>query len=174
MEEAEKTGRVDPVLCSKGARKQMANRIDEFYGDIRSSQTLSLISKVLNYAGAAHCLANHRGLLERGMAMEVSAETVVDPVFIVSLPRTATTILHRTMSLDRSRWRSFDMCDMVCPLEPPVPRDDLEGRKKLSERAAREFGAISALFPGWLECMETMHGFRFGEAEEDLGWYDTR
>ena len=26
---------------------------------------------------------------------------------------------------------------------------------------------------GCTDCMETMHGFRPGEADEDLGWYDT-
>jgi len=173
MKRAEESGLVDPTLCDQAARDDMVKRVNDYYHDIYYSRTLNLTSKVMNYAAASRCLSNHAGLLKLGMTPSVAKETVRDPVFIVSLPRTGTTILHRTMSHDTERWKSFDLCDMMCPLPHPVARNDRERRAKLAEQAEAEFGAINTLFPGWMECLETMHGFRFGEADEDLGWYDT-
>lgn len=173
MKRAEESRRVDPILCCELARHHMKQRIDQYYRDIRNSPTLSLFSKIMNYSAAAHCLSNHCGILQQGMTWEVAAQKVIEPVFIVSLPRTATTVLHRTMSLDRERWRSFDLCDMICPLPAPIPRDNVKERQDLAERAEKELGAVDSIFPGFRECMETMHGFRCNEAEEDWGWYDT-
>mmetsp|Transcript_20084 Transcript_20084/g.58098 ORF Transcript_20084/g.58098 Transcript_20084/m.58098 type:complete len:590 (-) Transcript_20084:22-1791(-) len=172
MEKAEKTGLLSAVLVDAESRKLLVQRIDDLYDDIWRSSTLTVTSKVLNYAGAAHCLTNHRGLLELAVEKGAESESIVKPIFIVSLPRTGTTILHRTMSLDNDRWRSFHLSDMLCPLPSLVARHDQEGRRLLAEKAAEEFGAVESLFPGWTKLMETMHGFRFDEAEEDLGWYD--
>ena len=39
-------------------------------------------------------------------------------------------------------------------------------------RCAKKLTQMDALFPGYSACLETMHGFRPAEAEEDLGIYD--
>mmetsp|Transcript_9249 Transcript_9249/g.11675 ORF Transcript_9249/g.11675 Transcript_9249/m.11675 type:complete len:216 (-) Transcript_9249:1210-1857(-) len=122
MKSAEESGNVPLILCDHQARHGMEARIHDYYMDIRSSKSMNVMSKILNYAGAAHCLSNHYGLLKLGMSAEVSKENIVEPVFIVSLPRTGTTILHRTMALDRDTFRNFDLCDMVLPLPTPIPR----------------------------------------------------
>ena len=72
-------------------------------------------------------LSNHVGLLKLGMTAH--EEVVREPVFIVSMPRTATTILHRTLATDTSRWRAFDLADMMQPL-PPIPRSDRASREQ--------------------------------------------
>ncbi len=82
-----------------------------------------------------------------------------------------TTILHRTMALDKKRFRNFDLADMILPLRS-VPRWDEEGRSQLADDANEMLEQLKALYPGWAECLETMHGFRPNEADEDLGWYD--
>lgn len=175
MEAAEEIewGRVDPILCNKEARDAMKQRVQDYYSDIWRSKTMNNGSKILNYSGAYQCLTHHQALLKLGMSVEVSKEKVREPVFIVSLPRTGTTILHRTMSLDRKRFRNFDLCDMIAPLPGPVPRWDEEGRKQKAKEGNELFDKLKAIFPGFAECMETMHGFRSNEADEDLGWYDT-
>ena len=172
MEAAEKVETVDPILCNKDSRDAMKQRVQDYYSDICRSKTMNNGSKILNYSGAYKCLTHHQALLKLGMSVEVSKEKVSEPVFIVSLPRTGTTILHRTMSLDRKRFRNFDLCDMIAPLPAPVPRWDEEGRKQKAKEGNELFDKLKAVFPGFAECMETMHGFRSNEADEDLGWYD--
>ena len=80
------------------------------------------------------------------MSVEVSKEEVKEPVFIVSLPRTGTTIFHRTVSLDRKKFRNFDLCDMVVSLPAPVPRWDVDGRKKKAKEADNMIDQIKAIF----------------------------
>lgn len=172
MEEAEEKGVVPSILCNARARTDMKKRIEEYIADFSASPNLNAISKMFNVAGAVDCLSNHHAVLTLGMDLDVAKEKVKEPVFIVSLPRTGTTILHRTMSMDQSRFRNFDLCDMMMPAEP-VPRWDTEGRKALAVKVNALFDQIKAVFPGWAECLETMHGFRPNEADEDLGWYNT-
>ena len=74
------------------------------------------------------------------------APQVEDPVFIVSMVRTGTTILHRTMSLDTTRWRCFDLCDMAFPI-PPIPRADREARKKLAAKGDKEMANLDKAPP---------------------------
>jgi len=171
MAKAEEGGKIPAILCDASARKKMEQRLDEFKNDIKASQSLTAMSKVLNYAGAGLCLNNHKGLLK--LAEEANQEKIVEPVFIVSLPRTGTTILHRTMALDRKKWRSFDMCDMVLPLPKPVARADEGSRKELANKAQNILSQADYIFPGYQASLETLHGFRAGEAEEDLGWFDS-
>ncbi len=182
MEEAEELGKngstssaIDPIICNQQARDAMKERVDTFYNDLYSCQRLNVASKLFNYLGAYGCLTNHQGLLKLFIdaSEDLAKETVREPVFIVSFPRTGTTILHRTMALDRERFRNFDLCDMVAPLPKPIPRWDLEGRKEKAKEGQALLDSLSTVFPGFAECMETMHGFRADEAEEDLGWYDT-
>ncbi len=175
MKEADEQGILDPILCNEEARNAMKERLETYYNDIYHSPTLNVISKLLNYAAAYQCLTHHYELLSIFMerATELSKETVQQPVFIVSFPRTGTTILHRTMSLDRTRFRNFDLSDMVSPLPKPIPRWDIEGRQEKAKEGQALLDSISAIFPGFAECLETMHGFRADEADEDLGWYDT-
>jgi hypothetical protein len=173
MEDAEEKGTIDPILCNQKARDDMTQRVQEYYNTIYKSQTMNAISKIFNYSGAFQCLLHHKHLLELGMSEDVSNEKVKEPVFIVSFPRTGTTILHRTMSLDRTRFRNFDLCDMIAPLPDPVPRWDMKGREAKAVEGNNLLDQIKAVFPGFAECLETMHGFRADEADEDLGWYNT-
>ena len=78
--------------------------------------------RYMSWLGSYTGLINHHDLLEMGMNAQVQNEVIKEPVFIVSPPRTATTILHRTMSLDRKRFRSFDFSEMTVPLPNVVPR----------------------------------------------------
>jgi len=175
MKQADEKDIIDPILCNEEARNAMKERLETYYNDIYHSPTLNAISKLLNYAGAYQCLTHHRKFLSLCMAKgtELSKETVHQPVFIVSFPRTGTTILHRTMSLDRTRFRNFDLSDMVSPLPKPIPRWDMEGRREKAKEGQALLDSVNVIFPGFAECLETMHGFRADEAEEDLGWYDT-
>lgn len=173
MKEAEEQGNIDPIVCNQNARDAMEERLQTYYNDIYNSPTLNVISKLINYAGAYQCLTNHYGLLKLFLDIDLSNEIVKEPVFIVSFPRTGTTILHRTMALDRNRFRNFDLSDMVAPLPHPVPRWDMEARKEKAKEGQALLDSIGAIFPGFAECLETMHGFRADEADEDLGWYDT-
>jgi len=175
MELAEQAGTVPAILCNAQARHDMKERVQTFHDDLQSSQTLTPVAKVLNYSGAYMCLCHHSGLLALGLQVEVHQEQVVEPVFIVSLPRTGTTILHRTMAHDRERFRNFDLCDMIAPLHSngPVARWDVEGRQALADHAQTLLDQLDAIYPGLADCLETMHGFRVNEADEDLGWYDT-
>jgi len=173
MQAAEEKRTLPSVLVDKQARDAMKKRVQENYNDIYNSKTMNVFSKMLNAAAAYECLTNHQALLKLGMSLEVSKEEVKEPVFIVSFPRTGTTILHRTMSLDRKRFRNFDLCDMIVPLPDPVPRWDMEARKAKAKVADNLLGQMKSIFPGYAESLETMHGFRAGEADEDLGWYNT-
>jgi hypothetical protein len=165
----EKSGGAPSLICDANARGQMAQRLGDFVTDIRSSRSLSSFAKVILVAGAERNLQSHAALL--AMAPAATTEKVIAPVFIVSFPRTCTTILHRTMAQDRKRWRNFDLCDMIRPM-PPVTRDDAEGRNACAEEVGKELDLMDLLFPGWKKALESMHGFHPGEAEEDLGWYD--
>jgi hypothetical protein len=169
MEKAESSGAVPTILCDAEARQQMTQRLADYGADFRASKSLTSFSKVTLYAAAQRNLASHSTLLK--LAPAANKEKVVAPVFIVSPPRSATTILHRTMSQDRERWRNFDLCDMVRPI-PPVSRDDEEGRKQCAEDVEKELGMMDMIFPGYKSALETMHGFHPGEADEDLGWYN--
>lgn len=173
MELAEKDGTIPAILCHNEARENMTTRVNDVWNDIRASRSMNCMSKIMNCAGTMNCLNNHVGLLKLGMKQGVASEKVKEPVFIVSFPRTATTILHRTMAHDRGRFRNFDLCDMMSPI-PPVRRDDVEGRQALANKVQKGMlDEMNGIFPGYMECLETMHGFRVAEAEEDLGWYDT-
>ena len=175
MKRAEESNAAIPdILCNEQARIDFEERIRITQTDIHNSQTMNNISKIFNLAGAYTCLVNHQSLLQLAIDMDVCRkETVQKPVFIVSLPRTGTTILHRTMALDTQRFRNFDLCDMIAPLPKPIPRWDIEGRTQLSIKVTAMFDDLKTIFPGLSECLETMHGFRPSEADEDLGWYNT-
>eukprot|EP00985_Skeletonema_marinoi_P033564 scaffold41617_cov263-Skeletonema_marinoi.AAC.2 len=121
MEQADTENIVPKILCNPDARSNLSKRVEEFYTDIQNSQSLTYMGKVLLYATSYMSLANHYGLLTLGMKEEVQRQTVEAPVFIASLPRTGSTILHRTMSLDTTRFRNFDLADMVVPLPKPIP-----------------------------------------------------
>lgn len=171
MEEAETSGTVPTILCDAAARQEMRQRLAQYADDVRASVSLTAFAKVSNYAGSIMLLSNHAGLLKLGMSAH--GETVRQPVFIVSMPRTATTILHRTMATDTSRWRAFDLADMINPL-PPVPRSDHENRKKLAETVQKKFMTpLKMIYPGWFECLETMHSMVPNQVDEDLGIYDS-
>mmetsp|Transcript_8231 Transcript_8231/g.14918 ORF Transcript_8231/g.14918 Transcript_8231/m.14918 type:complete len:349 (-) Transcript_8231:445-1491(-) len=172
MELAEQENTVPLLLCNHEARQDMTTRVHNLVHDIGSSPTMNTMSKIMNCAGIVNCHHNHLGLLKLGMQQGVASEIVKDPVFIVSFPRTATSILHRTMAHDRERFRNFDLCDVMSPL-PPVARQDIEGRQALADKVQKGMlDEMESIFPGYRECLETMHGFRVDEAEEDLGWYD--
>ena len=171
MEKADSSGHIPKILCDERARNDMKKRIEDFKNDLFQSKSIAPASKVILFAGASSCLTHHRYLLS--MADKVTEkEKVIEPVFIVSLPRTGTTILHRVLSLDRNRFRNFDLCDMIQPAPRPIPRDDRKGRERLAEKAGKTLNVMDTVFPGYKEALETMHDFRSGEADEDLGWYD--
>jgi Sulfotransferase family len=173
MEQADNEGTAPWILCNEQARDDMQERVQVYYNAIRSSPTLTQMGKIINFAGAYQCLVNHQGIFQLGMNAQVQNEQVKEPLVIVSLPRTGTTILHRTMAKDMTRFRNFDLCDMVCPLPKPIPRWDTQARAAKAHEANKLINGIAALYPGWKECLETMHGFRPAEAEEDMGWYGT-
>ncbi|EDZ93639.1 MAG: sulfotransferase [Limnospira sp. PMC 1291.21] len=171
MEEAEASGRVPAILCDAAARQAMRSRLANYADDMRASVTLNALAKVSNYAGALHYFSNHAGLLKLGA--EAHNEVVRQPVFIVSMPRTATTILHRTLATDTSRWRAFDLADMIMPL-PPIPRSDRARRDQLAEKVQKNFiEPLKRIYPGWYECLETMHAMKPNQVDEDLGIYDS-
>ena len=101
---------------------------------------------------------------------EISKEQIINPVFIVSLPRTGTTILHRTMSKDTKRYKCFDMCDMVLPLPKPIPRWDIIGREqKALELQSTIIQKVNYIYPNFFKCMSTMHEFIPCEVSSESG-----
>jgi len=177
MHEADQQGIVPKILCNQQARQQMQRRSENYYIDLYETSSLSIVGKLLNYIQSSIAFKNHYGLLQLGMNPLVQQELVNTKhnpiVFIASFPRTGTTILHRTMAKDTSRYKCFDMCDMVCPLPTPIPRWDLEGRKQkaaeLQHMLDQEF---SVVYPGFFTLIATMHEFTPNEADENLTWYD--
>jgi len=169
MEIAERSKKVAPILCDEKARREMRERIKIFKNDLENSQSLSCFGKLFNYYTAFQSLTRHRSLLELGQ--EAYEEKVVTPVFIASLPRTGSTILHRLMALDRKRWRTFDFCDQMLPFKP-VPRNDEKGRRKLAKVAYKFLNVMELLFPGWNSCMASVHALGPDKANEDHIWYN--
>lgn len=169
MKRAEESGAVESLLCDAEARRKMSARLDEYKTDLASSRSMTSLTKILLYANAYNCLSNHAGLMK--LAPAVRHVKIERPVFIVSLPRTCTTILHRTLAQDRQSWRNFDLCDILNPL-PPASRLGTDARARCAERAAGMLSGLDLLFPGFLGAMESMHGFHASEADEDLGFYD--
>jgi hypothetical protein len=88
----------------------------------------------------------------------VQGEIITWSVFIVSPPRTATTILHKTMTLDRECFRNFDLAYMLILLPETIAQWDEAGRKANAMEAQEQFEILSLLYPGALECLKTMHG----------------
>lgn len=175
MEEADKDEEgvlLPKILCNERARMSLKERVDDFYADIKSSTTLTVTSKTLLYIGSYTGLINHHGLLKMGMNAQVQNEVIKEPIFIVSPPRTATTILHRTMSLDRTRFRSFDFSDMNVPLPNLVARWDEEGRKQKGEEGEQFLRSYEFVYPGIVKSIGSMHSLTPLEAEEDLTWLD--
>lgn len=171
MREAEASGKIPSILCDASAREAMMKRLTNYAEDMRASNSLNPSAKIYHYAGSLLLLSNHAGLLELGM--EADDEIVRQPVFIASMPRTATTILHRTMATDESRWRGFDLADMLQPL-PPIPRSDRKSRNKLAKKMHNATVVpLRIFYPGWFECVETMDPKVLNELDEDLGLYNS-
>lgn len=160
------------ILCNERARMSLTERVDEFYTDVKSSTTLTITAKLLLYLGSYTGLINHYGLLEMGMNAQVQNEVIKEPVFIVSPPRTATTILHRTMSLDRKRFKSFDFSEMTVPLPNVIPRWDEEGRRQKWQEGENFLREYEFVYPGIVKTIGSMHTLSPTEAEEDLSWLD--
>ena len=172
MEQADDDDIVPKILCDSDARSNLIQRVDGFYTDIQSSQSLTYVGKILLYATSHMSLTNHHGLLTIGMKKEVHLQKVKDPVFIASLSRTGSTILHRTMTLDTQRFRSFDFADMIAPMPKPIPRWDKKGRMEKAKEATKILNGYDIAYPGQMKCMGTMHGVYASEAEEELFWYN--
>lgn len=168
MEEAEKEGSIDDILCNIEARKDMQIRVLRYTEKLRNASYVYPVSKLILCLKAEESLKNHSNLIRMGMNQDVAKEKIVAPVCIPSLPRTGTTILHRTMALD-PRFKSFDLCDMM-GLANPVPRWDTDGRKKLAKLGEEKLKDLNTMFPHHLESIETMHGIYSGEADEDIQW----
>jgi hypothetical protein len=76
------------------------------------------------------------------------------------------------MATDTSRWRAFDLADMMRPL-PPIARQDRAGRDKLAAHVQKKLiDPIKRIYPGWFECLETMHSMIPNQVDEDQGFYD--
>ena len=60
---------------------------------------------------------------------------VVSPVFVMGLPRTGTTLLHRLLSLDTKRFRA----PLLWELLNPVPSRDKDGTHSLTHSLTRLF-----------------------------------
>ena len=182
MEQANAENVVPKILCNTEAQTDLTQRVEQYYNDIQSSQTLTITGKIVLYGLSYMCLTNHYGLLTLGMNPEVQNERIVSPVFIASLPRTGSTKLHRTMSLDTSRFRTFDLADVIQPLmvssssssslQQPIPRWDKSARAQNANAVTQILNQIKLIYPGHMECLETLHGFLPNEADEDLGWYN--
>lgn len=178
MREAEQQQTVTPLVCNKQARTAMRTRITNYYLDICETPSITYFGKLLLYYQASIDLYHHYCLLSLGMQLGVQEEVIKEPVFIVSFPRTGTTILHRTMTQDTTKWKCLDMCDMFLPILDPtnvgvVPRWDVQGRKTKSDKVdSILWKDIDPLFPGYLQCMATMHEFQTDQADESLNSYD--
>ena len=174
MEEADKDEKsaLPKILCNERARTSLQQRVDDFFTDVKSSTSLTVMGKMILYQSSYDGLVNHHGLLQLGMNAHVQNEVIKEPVFIVSPPRTGTTILHRTMALDKSRFRSFDFSDMTIPFPNMVPRWDDQGRIQKAKEGEQFIRLYDTVYPGIVKCVGTMHTLGPAEADEDLGWLD--
>jgi hypothetical protein len=168
---AEQRGTVDPILCNLKARQDMVHRMDVLYLDMCQSKDVTLFGKIMMLVNSFILLGYHQQFLTLGMSKEVANESVSEPVFIMSLPRTGTTILHRALAKDIKKFRCFDYSDLKSPFDKngkPVPRWDVKGRKAKAEEVDHSLvGKLNLLYPGFFKCMETMHAWRSEDADED-------
>ena len=172
MEKAEKSGKISPILCNGQARHDMKERLKTYKQDLDTCSSLTCVAKIMNYMAAVKCLRNHQGLLALGE--DAHEEKIITPVFIASLPRTGSTLLHRLMALDRHRWRSFDFCDQMLPLSPsPIPRDDDSARRNLANLASKLMKGMEFMYPGWHSCLASVHALEVDQANEDHVWYNS-
>lgn len=160
------------ILCDEKAQREMQERLEYYYEAIMNSTILDPFGKIFYYVRAVDCLESHAGLLKLVLSSssQIQAEKIIKPVIIVSIPRTGTTILHRTMALDRSQWRNFDGCDIGCPLPYPAPRWDDQARQIKQKQGQSVLNIMDMIYPKWMKCMETMHDVRSNEADEDMRW----
>jgi len=172
MEQAEKNGKISYLLCNGQARHDMKERLQNYKKDVNNCSSLTCVAKIMNYMAAVKCLRNHQGLLALGE--DAHHEKVITPIFIASLPRTGSTILHRVMALDRNRWRSFDFCDQMLPLSPaPIPRNNENARAQLAKTASKLMKGMELMYPGWHACLASVHALEVDQANEDHVWYNS-
>ena len=172
MKQAEINGQTPSILCNGTARHDMKERLIKYKINILNCEALTCVGKIMNYLAAVKCLKNHKGLLILGE--QAKNEQVITPIFIASLPRTGSTVLHRVMALDRSRWRSFDFCDQMLPLSPsPIPRNDPQERTRLATLAEKLMKGMDFLYPGWNACLASVHALEVDQANEDHVWYNS-
>ena len=157
MEKAEEHGTIDTILCNAKARREMKDRVLKFTVELRDATYIYPVSKLFFFIRTKRYLDSHCAFLELAMNEDVAKEKIVTPVYIPSLPRTGTTILHRAIALDRSRFRNFDLCDTMS-IASPVPRWDEDGRKALAEKGQKELDKIGFLYSEWRKSMKSMHG----------------
>lgn len=169
MKRADDEGVVPKILCNKEAQKSLVGRVEDFYHDIQHLDCNVKSSPVL---WCIYQSDKSQGFASKGYEKEVQGEIITWSVFIVSPPHTATTILHRTMTLDRECFRNFDLAYMLILLPETVAQWDEAGRKANAMEAQEQFEILSLLYPGALECLKTMHGIHVSEADEDLSWLD--
>lgn len=172
MQYAEESGKIPTILCNGQARHEMKERLRNYKSDLENCTSLTCVGKIMNYLAAVKCLRTHQGLLALGE--EAHEEKVVTPVFIASLPRTGSTILHRLMAIDDKRWRTFDFCDQMLPLSPlPISRQDKSARRKLAGLAANLIKGMEFMYPGWNACLASVHSIEVDQANEDHVWYNS-
>lgn len=90
--------------------------------------------------------ADARFLVERAFAEEpaIGEESIREPVFIIGMPRTGTTILHALLHVDRNHRAPLSW---ECLLPHPAPRPEDYGDNQRIDAVRREFDRIFRLVP---------------------------
>ncbi|RME52607.1 MAG: hypothetical protein D6795_06535, partial [Deltaproteobacteria bacterium] len=107
--------------------------------------------------------------LDRLVFPAFTRRKVEKPVFMLGIPRSGTTFLHRLLCLDEERYAYFTMQEILCAplsLRRVVSALGVVDRRFLGERMRKRFFAWNEEA---LAAIDHMHKIRLDEADED-GW----
>jgi hypothetical protein len=132
-------------------------RLEDFGGDdfreplrmvlqgLEREARLTLIGRIATREDIVSLLANRLRLQEDGKRHpEIGAEQVRQPLFIVGMPRTGTTLLHHLLAQDPAS-RVAQAWEVMAP--SPPPERATYGTDPRIARAARQLGWFEALAP---------------------------
>ncbi len=94
------------------------------------ARRLNLIEYSLTHLLLTASLTDSHSIMIRYLKQypDILKVPVVSPVFVMGLPRTGTTLLHRLLSLDTKRFRA----PLLWELLNPVPSRDKDGTHSLT------------------------------------------
>lgn len=120
-------------------------RLERYLNAVEQSARLHHAGRFLIYRHAVRLLKNRLKMQrDRKADPEISGTPIPRPLFILGLPRTGTTLLHRLLACDPSA-RFIRLCEGLFPAPPPSP-ETWRGDERISW-AANLTGALYQMSP---------------------------